>query len=207
MTTAERIDRPDLRLIADMVPRGARILDLGCGDGALLAWLRDNRGVTGYGIEIDADNVTACIQRGVNVIQRDIDVDLSDFEADSFDMVVMAETLQAIRRPDRVLDEMLRIAPAGIVTFPNFAHWRCRLQLALRGRMPRIGHLPHPWFDTPNIRLCTFADFEALCAQRQIRVTARTVVDAHYRSAARIDARPNLFGNIAIYGLGREHST
>lgn len=213
MSTAARppaaplIDRQDLRLIADMVPEGARVLDLGCGTGELLGWLRDNRGVTGYGLEIDPDNITACIARGVNVIERDIDVDLTDFETGSFDVVIMTETLQAVRHPDRVLEEMLRIAPRGIVTFPNFGYWRCRAYLATRGRMPVADHLPHAWYDTPNIHLCTFADFQALCVERNIDITGRHVVDAQYRTSALIDALPNVFGTIAIYGLRREHRT
>ena len=205
MTPDGRIDRADLRLIADMVPERTRVLDLGCGDGELLAWLRDNRDVSGYGLEIDPDKITACIARGVDVIERDIDVDLSDFESDSFDMVVMAQTLQAMRHPDRVLQQMLRIAPAGIVTFPNFGYWRCRLYLATRGRMPVASHLPHSWYDTPNIHLCTFADFEALCAERGVAISGRRVVDPHYRSSPLIDAMPNFFGTFAIYGLRREN--
>ncbi|HSG88360.1 MAG TPA: methionine biosynthesis protein MetW [Pseudomonadales bacterium] len=201
------IERQDLRLIADMVPEGARVLDLGCGTGELLVWLRENRGVTGYGLEIDRDKITACIARGVNVIERDIDEDLSEFESGSFDVVIMTETLQAIRHPDRVLEEMLRIAPNGIVTFPNFGYWRCRFYLATRGRMPVSTHLPHAWYDTPNIHLCTFADFEALCDERDIGITRRVVADADYRSSALGDALPNMFGTIAIYGLRREHQS
>ncbi len=198
--------REDLRLISEMVPQGARVLDLGCGTGDLLAWLQAHRGVNGYGLEIDHDKITACIAKGVNVIERNIDEDLSDYESDSFDLVVMTETLQAVRHPANVLDEMLRIAPEGIVTFPNFGHWSCRLHLATRGRMPVSSHLPHAWYDTPNIHLCTFADFEALCSERGLRITRRLVVNGGYRPNRFINRWSNLFGNIAIYGLARARS-
>ncbi|MCH2098881.1 MAG: methionine biosynthesis protein MetW [Pseudomonadales bacterium] len=187
-----------------MIEPGARVLDLGCGTGALLAWLAAHKGVNGYGLEIDPHNISTCIERGVNVLEQNLDDDLSAFETGGFDVVVMTETLQAVRRPDRVLEEMLRIAPRGIVTFPNFAHWRIRAQLALRGRMPMNDALPHAWYDTPNIHLCTFDDFETLCSDTGIRINARTVVDQDYRSRPLLDALPNLFGTIAIYGLGRD---
>ena len=204
MTPVHLAERPDLALIADMIESGARVLDLGCGTGALLAWLAAHKGVNGYGLEIDPLNISTCIERGVNVLEQNLDGDLSAFETGGFDVVVMTETLQAVRRPDRVLKEMLRIAPRGIVTFPNFAHWRIRAQLALRGRMPMNDALPHAWYDTPNIHLCTFDDFETLCSDTGIRINARTVVDRDYRSRPLLDALPNLFGTIAIYGLGRD---
>ena len=204
MTPVHLEKRPDLALIADMIESGARVLDLGCGTGALLAWLAAHKGVNGYGLEIDPLNISTCIERGVNVLEQNLDDDLSAFETGGFDVVVMTETLQAVRRPDRVLEEMLRIAPRGIVTFPNFAHWRIRAQLALRGRMPMNDALPHAWYDTPNIHLCTFDDFETLCSDTGIRINARTVVDRDYRSRPLLDALPNLFGTIAIYGLGRD---
>lgn len=206
MTPVHLDERPDLALIADMIEPGARVLDLGCGTGTLLAWLAANKGVNGYGLEIDPQNISTCIERGVNVLEQNLDDDLSAFETGGFDVVVMTETLQAVRRPDRVLAEMLRIAPTGIVTFPNFAHWRIRTQLALRGRMPINDALPHAWYDTPNIHLCTFEDFEALCADTGIRIDARTVVDKDYRRRPLLDALPNLFGTIAIYGLGRDRN-
>ena len=204
MTPVHLEERPDLALIADMIESGARVLDLGCGTGALLAWLAAHKGVNGSGLEIDPLNISTCIERGVNVLEQNLDDDLSAFETGGFDVVVMTETLQAVRRPDRVLEEMLRIAPRGIVTFPNFAHWRIRAQLALRGRMPMNDALPHAWYDTPNIHLCTFDDFETLCSDTGIRINARTVVDRDYRSRPLLDALPNLFGTIAIYGLGRD---
>ena len=206
MSAPSLAGRPDLELIAEMVNPGARVLDLGCGTGDLLAWLAENKAAVGYGLEIDADNISSCIARGVNVLEQDIEQDLSAFESGGFDMVVMTETLQAIRHPDRVLEEMLRIAPEGIVTFPNFGHWRIRMQLATQGHMPVNSQLPYSWYDTPNIHLCTFADFEALCAARGITITRRHVVDEHYQGGPLLDAFPNLFGTIAIYGLRRDHS-
>ncbi len=195
--------RADLSLIAELVPEGARVLDLGCGTGDLLHWLQSHRGVNGYGLEIDHAKIATCISKGVNVIERNIDEDLTDIETDSFDRVVMAETLQAMRYPDRVVHEMLRIAPEGIVTFPNFGHWRCRAFLAARGRMPVSSHLPHSWYDTPNIHLCTFADFEAFCRARNIRITRRLVVNGDYRQRSLINLWPNLFGTVAVYGIAR----
>lgn len=198
--------RADLSLIAEFVPANARVLDLGCGTGDLLHWLQANRDVNGYGLEIDHGKIATCISKGVNVIERNIDEDLSDFESDSFDRVIMAETLQAMRYPARVIHEMLRIAPEGIVTFPNFGHWRCRAFLTARGRMPVSSNLPHSWYDTPNIHLCTFADFEAFCRAENICITRRLVVDGHYRQRPLVNLWPNLFGTVAIYGIARARS-
>jgi methionine biosynthesis protein MetW len=195
--------RHDLQLIADLVKSGARVLDLGCGDGELLAHLQREKHVNGYGLEIDAVKISACIERGVNVVEQDLDRGLESFATGSFDLVVMTETLQAVREPSKLIDEMLRIGEECIVTFPNFAHWRCRLYLASRGRMPVAKHLPHHWYDTPNIHLCTFADFEELCREKQLRIIQRYVVDSGYQSAALMDRAPNLFGAIAVYRLGR----
>ncbi|MEQ8494292.1 MAG: methionine biosynthesis protein MetW, partial [Gammaproteobacteria bacterium] len=141
--------RPEHRLIADWIADGSRVLDLGCGDGAFLAELQRVKGVTGYGVEIDPDNIVACIERGVNVIQANLDEGLSGFDADSFDYVVMTQTVQATRFPHLLIDDILRIGREGIVTFPNMGHWKCRLQFT-RGRMPVTRHLPHTWYDTPN---------------------------------------------------------
>jgi methionine biosynthesis protein MetW len=195
--------RADLEIVADLITPGSSVLDLGCGNGELLAFLQRERGVNGYGLDSDAEMITSCIRRGVNVVEQNLDLGLGNFVADSFDFVVMTETLQAIRHPDRLIDEMLRIGRECIVTFPNFAHWRCRMYLAMHGKMPVVQHLPHRWYDTPNIHLCTFADFEQLCRDKGLLILRRFVVDNRYRNRPMINAFPNLFGTIAFYHLGR----
>jgi methionine biosynthesis protein MetW len=153
------------------------VLDLGCGDGTLLKYLQQSRGVTGYGVEIDDGNVLACVNNGVNVIQGDLERGLAEFADGSFDFVVLSQTLQAMRNTERIVREMLRVGRAGIVTFPNFGHWKNRLQI-LRGRMPVSDKLPFEWFDTPNIHLCTVADFERFCEERGIRIVSRAVLSS-----------------------------
>ncbi|MEQ8230684.1 MAG: methionine biosynthesis protein MetW [Gammaproteobacteria bacterium] len=194
--------RPEHRLIADWIADGSRVLDLGCGDGAFLAELQRVKGVTGYGVEIDPDNIVACIERGVNVIQANLDEGLSGFDADSFDYVVMTQTVQATRFPHLLIDDILRIGREGIVTFPNMGHWKCRLQFT-RGRMPVTRHLPHTWYDTPNIHMCTIDDFEDLCAGRRIAVIERATVDSQHRAVIGMQLLPNLLAEIAIYRIRR----
>lgn len=194
--------RGDQLSIADWIRAGSRVLDLGCGDGALLDFLQRQRGVTGYGIEIDPDNIIRCLDAGVNVIQSDLDRGLSDFGDHSFDYVVMTETLQAMRYPHRLLREMLRVGREGIVTFPNFGHWRCRLQIAL-GRMPVTEHLPHTWYNTPNIHMCTIRDFEALCISEGIQILERRTVDTRHQSTVGMRWLPNLLAEIALYRCRR----
>ena len=194
--------RADLAIISEWIKPGSRVLDLGCGDGTLLAHLQATRNVTGYGLEIDDDNIVACIDKGVNVIQTDLDAGLAAFfDEDSFDYVIMTQTLQAMTHPDRLLEEMLRVGREGIVTFPNMGHWRNRLYLTFKGRMPVSRTLPNAWYDTPNIHLCTIRDFEELCAERGIHLLQRQVVDYSHRSPQHI--LTNLLGEIALYRFCR----
>ncbi|QIL42764.1 methionine biosynthesis protein MetW [Acidovorax sp. HDW3] len=162
-------DSPLLHAIARLVPEGSRVLDLGCGDGALLAHLQQARGCSGYGVEIDDAKVLACVRRGVNVLQLNLEDGLAIFEDNSFDVVLQIDTLQHLRNAEVMLRETARIGRAGIVAFPNFAHWPNRLSI-LRGRMPVTRRLPYQWYDTPNIRVGTFKDFEVLAGKNQLRL-------------------------------------
>nr|VFJ51227.1 MAG: methionine biosynthesis protein MetW [Candidatus Kentron sp. DK] len=201
MTFAYSSLRKDLAIIGQWIEPGGRVLDLGCGDGALLIHLRDRLSVSGYGIEIDNRHVTQCVASGLNVVQGNLDEGLVDFDARSFDYVIMTQTLQAVRSPERLLLEMLRVGREGIVTFPNFGHWSARLQIALQGKMPVSKILPYQWYDTQNIHLCTVSDFEQLCGQNGIRILQRVVVDVAHNEDLLTRFFPNLFGEIAIYRL------
>lgn len=161
--------RPDLAIIADAIPSTARVLDVGCGDGDLMAALRD-KGVDARGLEIDPDNVTTAIARGQSVVQGDANRDLADYPDDAFDYAILSQTLQTTERPDRVVDELLRIAPRAFVSFPNFAHWRIRLALLWGGRMPVTRLLPVAWYETPNIHHVTVSDFRDLVRDKGIAV-------------------------------------
>ena len=193
----------ELARVLRWVAPGSRVLDLGCGDGRLLARLRDELQVLGYGLEIDPEKVRRCVAAGVNVLQADLDDGLDAFDTDAFDTVILLQTLQAVRYPARVLDDMLRVGREGVVTFPNFAHWRSRLQLAVGGRMPVTPTLPAQWFETPNIHLCTVRDFERLCAQRGVHIVERVVTDAHRNEGPMARLWPTLFGETAIYRVRR----
>ena len=162
--------RPDLALIADHVQPGTRVLDVGCGDGTLLAVLRDTRGVDARGMEIDAEKVEQCVSRGLSVIQGDANTDLAFYPDSSFDYAILSQTLQTTSRPDLMLDELLRVGRQAFVSFPNFAHWRVRLYLLRKGRMPVTRNLPQTWYDTPNIHHLTIADFRDLLAAKGVKV-------------------------------------
>lgn len=195
--------RLDLTLLQEWIRPNSRVLDLGCGDGWLLQALRDNRQVDGLGVEIDPEQINRCLRRGLNVIEQDLNQGLSNFGTDSFDVVVMAHALQTLRYPHRVIDEMLRIGRECLVTFPNFGHWRNRLYLARRGRMPISRFLPYTWYDTPNIHFFTVRDFEDLCSEKGITVLNRAVINAD-NAQSRTSARwPNLFGVTAVYHISK----
>jgi homoserine O-acetyltransferase len=191
-------NRADYAAIASWVPRKARVLDLGCGDGGLLAFLARERDVHGYGVEITPAGVLASLSNSVNVLQRDLESGLAGFDDASFDVVILSQTLQAMRHIDGIVSEMLRVGRHAVVSFPNFGYWRHRIQV-LRGRMPVSESLPYEWFDTPNIHLCTVADFDAFLAERGCRIEDRVVMtgDETVRFA------PNLRGELAIYRFSR----
>ncbi len=195
--------RADLEIIQEWVRPGARVLDLGCGDGELLFRLQQQKQTSGYGLEIDGSNIQRCIERGICVIEQDLDRGLPNLADNSFDLVVMTQALQAVQRPDWLLDEMLRVGRECIITFPNFGHWRARGYLTFRGKMPVSKFLPYTWYNTPNIHFCTFKDFEALCALKNIHIVERTVVDSEHRDRWWIRLWPNMLGEIAIYRVSK----
>ena len=193
------LSRFDFQVICDWIHPNSRVLDLGCGNGELLNELSLNQGVSGYGIEIDDKNISKCISAGINVIQRDLDLGLSDFDEDSFDYVILSMTLQASNYPHRLLGEMLRVGTEGIVTFPNFGNIKSRIQLGLGGRMPVNRTLPLEWYNTPNIHLCTLKDFEELCDKLDIEIIERRAVSQNNKTGPGLRLFPNLFGEIALY--------
>lgn len=195
--------RIDLDVIQEWIAPGSRVLDLGCGDGALLEQLDKNKDVTGYGLEIDPEQIARCVQRGVNVVEQNLDTGLGNFSDGSFDAVVMTQALQTLRHPHEVVREMLRVGRDCIITFPNFGQWRARWHLAFSGRMPVSDLLPFEWYDTPNIHFCTFRDFEVLCKQNGWTILHRQVVSETKIGVTFKDFLPNLFGETAIYHLTR----
>lgn len=191
-------ERPDFEAIASWIPRGASVLDLGCGDGSLLRYLKETREVRGYGVEISDLDIVSCIANGVNVIQNDLDAGLSDFESNSFDFVILSQTLQATRYTEALIKEMLRVGREGIVSFPNFGYWQSRLDVML-GNMPVSRELPYQWYDTPNVHLCTLQDFERFCRQFCVSVTGRSVITG----GREVRLLPNLLGSMAVYRFQR----
>jgi methionine biosynthesis protein MetW len=193
--------RADLSIIAQWIKADTKVLDLGCGDGTLLAYLRDKRNVLGYGLEINPFNIEICVEKNINVIQANLNDGLKAYFTDnSFDCVIMSQTLQATEQPDLLIEEMLRVGAEGIVTFPNMAHWKARLQLGIKGIMPVTKGLPNQWFNTPNVHLCTLNDFEVLCKKLDIKILQRSVVDYSHRKGSRLmNLFPNLLGEIAVY--------
>ncbi|GIX30906.1 MAG: hypothetical protein KatS3mg124_1378 [Porticoccaceae bacterium] len=195
--------RIDLEILKQWIRPESRVLDLGCGDGALLASLTASHRIEGYGIEIDPAQIQRCLERGVNVIEADIDKGLGRFATDSFDTVVMTYSLQTLKRPDRTIAEMLRIGKECIVTFPNFGNLRARAYLLFRGRMPVTRQLAYQWYETPNIHFCTIADFEDLCRRLRVRVLDRVVVAERPPERYLKNLWPNLFAETAIYHLSK----
>ncbi|MGD0763134.1 MAG: methionine biosynthesis protein MetW [Roseiarcus sp.] len=205
MAKSTSAPRVDLVVVAEMVAPGSRVLDVGCGDGELLALLRDGRAVDGRGVELSQSGVNQCVAKGLSVVQGDADADLVDYPDDSFDYVILSQTLQATRRPRIVLEHMLRIGKRAIVSVPNFGHWRVRAQLAFKGRMPVTQSLAYSWYDTPNIHLCAIADFVALADELGATIDRSLALDRH--GAPLRLALPtwawNLFGEQAVFLLHR----
>jgi len=194
------IARPDFAAIAQWVSPNAKVLDLGCGDGSLLRYLKETRNAHGYGIEISDADILACVENGVNVIQMDLEAGLSGFESQSFDFVILSQTLQAMKNIEQLIREMLRVGKQAIVAFPNFGFWHYRWQV-LKGRMPVSEELPYQWFNTPNIHLCTLRDFEAFCRDHDIRILERDVL----HRGATIAFLPNLRGSLAVYRFEKKN--
>lgn len=192
------LTRYDHQQISDWVAPNSRVIDLGCGNGSLLRHLKEHKGVSGYGVELNPEMISKCIDNGINVIQFNLDQGLGHFDTNSFDTVILSLTLQAMRKPKDLLQEMMRVGKQGIVTFPNFAHWRNRWQIALAGNMPESEQLPYKWHNTPNIHLCTLNDFHALCDDLGFVIDSSVAVSANGKEGLGLKLLPNLFGEIAL---------
>lgn len=198
--------KPEFNLISEWILPNSRVLDLGCGDGTLLHHLKETRQTTGYGMEIDPEKNIVALSRGINVIQSNLNSNdiCSYFDEDSFDFVIMTQALQVVSRPDLLIDEMLAVGKEGIITFPNFGHWRNLSRLLFQGRMPQNATLPNPWYNTANIHLCTFSDFEDLCEEKDIAIVERKVVNSQHQPSLITQLSPNLLGEVALYRIKRK---
>ena len=194
------MNRRDFKIISEWIKKDSTVLDLGCGDSTLLNYLVANKNINGYGLEKDIEKVQESIKKNISVIQADFNVGLEQyFENNFFDYAIMTQALQENKNPDRIILEMLRVAKEGIVTFPNMGFWKNRFQLGFLGRMPISKSLPNNWFDTPNIHLCTFEDFEILCKDLKIKIIEKKVLNNSYSTNFFLKLFPNLFGEIALY--------
>jgi methionine biosynthesis protein MetW len=191
--------RSDLNIIQNWVKKNSRVIDLGCGEGELLSYLKNEKKCKGYGLEINPDSIVSCVEKGLNVIEHNLNDGLEHFKDDAMDTVIMTQALQAVSRPDVLLDDMLRVGKEAIITFPNFGYWRTRFYLMTKGKMPMSKTLPFNWYDTPNIHMCTFHDFENLCREKGLTILNRTVVDKNHNKSLAIRTWPNMLGEFAIY--------
>ena len=196
MVNKKKNYRYDFPIIANWVAPNSKVLDLGCGDGELLNYLKKERKTTGYGIEKDPDNWLKSLKAGINVLQVDLEAGLSEFEDNSFDVVILSKTIQSMHNTEEILNEMLRVGKHVIVTFPNFGYWRNRLQ-SIKGEMPKSKELPYAWFNTPNVHLCTIKDFDNLCKSNKYKIVNRLVLTDNQS----VSLLPNLFGALALYNL------
>ena len=191
--------------INDWISRDSKVLDLGCGDGSLLNDLRKEKSTSGLGIEIDAEKIKSCLKKGISVIEQDIDSGLENFGNQSFDYVVMSQSIQALKKPEVALEEIVRIGKECIVSIPNFANIKCRLQLFFKGQMPVSSALPHDWYSTPNLHLCSLEDFEELCKKSNIKIVERKLSKINGEESILMKFLPNLFSEVALYKLVKEN--
>lgn len=188
-------------ILKSWIPKNSEVLDLGCGDGSLLASLKDDLDISGYGVDISEKNIELSLGKGLNVIEQDIDAGLDNFMNSSFDIVIMSQSIQALKKPENALKEIVRIGSECIVSIPNFANLKCRIQLALTGKMPVSKALPHEWYSTPNLHLCSLKDFESLCEKLNIQVIERKLIRNDGKHSIFMKFFPNLFTEVALYKL------